>query len=501
MSERVVIGIDVGTRSTKGVLIDMRTGRVIAHTSVDHGIELGADGRVEHDADAVWWAESRTVLNELTQRAEPSNEIAAVGLSSCGPCLVGIGATDAALRPGILYGIDTRATAEVADLVGEWPDEIATRRFGMPFSSQSVVPKIRWLEAHEPEVATATTGWLTANGYLALRLTGARVIDHHQAAYFAPDYADGMWLPSADSRVPRLAWSDDVIGEVTIDAADATGVPAGTPVVIGSSDGATDPVGAGVTAGTTALLRYGSTLGLTIMVEGTRPGVAGLWRTPGNRPDQSMYVGGLSTAGSITSWFREQLARDLPSGDSHQVQQAHRQLTSEAAASPIGASGVLTLPYFAGERTPFSDPEARGVIAGVGLDTSRGDLYRSILEGAGFGLRHLVETARAGGVRIDRFRAVGGGSAGSLWPKIVSDVTGIPQDIVHPHLGAPLGAARLAAEGVGLVATDSPAWVTVSRSIEPDAAASLGYDRLYPLFRRLYDGTRDVISELREGRQ
>lgn len=499
MSGRVVIGIDVGTRSTKGVLIDTRTGRVLAHASVEHGIELGPGGRVEHDADAVWWAESRTVLGKLTRRADPSNEIAAVGLSSCGPCLVAIDATDAALRPGILYGIDTRATTEVAALVAEWPDEVATRRFGMPFSSQSVVPKIRWLEAHEPEVATAATGWLTANGYLALRLTGTRVIDHHQAAYFAPDYEDGNWLPSADPRVPGLAWSTDVIGEVAIDAANVTGLPVGTPVVIGSSDGATDPVGAGITVATTALLRYGSTLGVTIMVDGAQPGVDGLWRTPGNRPGQSMYVGGLSTAGSITSWFREQLARDLTSGNSHEVERAHSQLMSEAAGSPVGASGVLTLPYFAGERTPFSNPEARGVIAGVGLDTSRGDLYRSILEGAAFGLRHLVETARAGGVRIDRFRAVGGGSAGSLWPKIVSDVTGIPQDIVHPHLGAPLGAARLAAEGVGLVAADSPAWVTVTRSIEPDAAAVARYDRLYPLFRRLYDGTRDLVSELREG--
>lgn len=498
MPGQLVIGIDVGTRSTKGVLIDARTGRVIAYSSVQHGIELRPGGLVEQHADAVWWAESRTVVSELTRRAESSGEIAAVGLSSCGPCLVAIDDAGAALSPGILYGIDTRATTEVAELVAEWPDEVATRRFGMPFTSQSVVPKIRWLQAHEPAMAEAATGWLTANGYVALRLTGTRVIDHHQAAYFAPDYHDGAWLSSADPRVPGLAWSDDVIGEVTIDAADATGLPVGTPVVIGSSDGATDPVGAGITAATTALLRYGSTLGVTIMVDGTPPGVAGLWRTPGIRPGQSMYVGGLSTAGSITSWFREQLARDLFSGDGHEVERAHRQLTSEAAASPRGASGLLTLPYFAGERTPFSNPDARGVIAGLGLTTSRGDLYRSILEGAAFGLRHLVETARAGDVQIDRFRAVGGGSAGSLWPRIVSDVTGIPQDIVHPYLGAPLGAARLAGEGVGIVSVDSRPWVTVTRSIEPDAAARADYDRRYPLFRRLYDATRELVSELRE---
>jgi xylulokinase len=366
----------------------------------------------------------------------------------------------------------------------------------MPFSSQSLVPKLRWVAANEPEVARGTATWLTANGFVAFRLTGSRAIDHHQAGYLAPHYVDGALTADADPALPPPVWSDEIVGTVTADAAGATGLPAGIPVIIGSSDGATDPVGAGVGAGPVALLRYGSTLGVTVIAAGDRPGVPGVWRTPGNRAGETMYVGGLSTAGSVTSWFREELARDLPHGDSAHVAEAHRALLAEAAGSPIGAGGVLTLPYFSGERTPFSDPLARGVIAGIGLATTRGDLYRSVLEGAAFGLRHLLEVVRDGGVRIDRFRAVGGGTAGGLWTQIVSDVTGVPQDIVDPHLGAPLGAARLAAEGAELLDADAPPWVTVARTVSPDPAARAAYDATYPLFRRLYTATRDIVAEL-----
>ena len=469
MPTGLVVGIDVGTRSTKGVLVSADDGAVLATATRDHGVVLRPDGGVEQDADAIWWDETRDVCSELAARAPAGTEVRALGLSACGPCLVPVDASGRALRPAMLYGIDTRAVEHAAELDIAHPD--ATERFGMPFSSQSLTPKRRWVERHEPEVASEATGWLTANGFLALRLTGRGVLDRHQAAYWAPDVPDDA------------GWSDAVAGELT---AAGTGLPAGIPVVIGSSDGATDPIGAGVGAGPVALLRYGSTLGMTITTTGHGQGVDGLWRTPGNHDGETMYVGGLSTAGSVTSWFREQLG----SG------RTYEQLLAEAAGSPIGAGGVLALPYFAGERTPFRDPHARGVFAGLGLATTRGDLYRAVLEGAALGLRHLLGAALAGGLEVTSARAVGGG-AGALWTRIVSDATGLTQEVVEPQLGAPLGAARLAAEGAGLITRDAAPWVRVTRVVTPDPEAAHRYDELFPLFRQLYEATREVVAGVR----
>ncbi len=484
MSASLVIGVDVGTWSTKAVLVDASAGSVVAHASREHGLELGDDGAVEHDPERIWWGEVRDTLAELAEAVPARSAVAAVGLSSCGPCIVPVDESGNALRRGILYGIDTRATSQVTALATQWHDDVAISQFGMPFTSQSALPKIHWVEQNEPEVAARTRTWLTANGFAALRLTGERVLDHHQAAYFAPDGLGHL--------LPRRVWSAEVIGTMTAEAASLTGLRRGVPVVVGSSDGATDPVGAGGVSGDTALLRYGSTLGVTVLTSEGQGGVAGLWRTPGNRPGEVMLVGGLSTAGSVTAWFREQLARELPDGS------AFAMLVAEASEAPIGSGGVLTLPYFAGERTPFSDPTARGVIAGLGLGTTRGELYRSVLEGAALGLRHLLESAREGGIAITGFRSVGGGTAGALWPQIVSDATGIPQEIVEPHVGAPLGAARLAAESAGLNAAGAPDWATVARRVHPDPAAAAVYDRLFPVFRDLHLSTRPAIGRLRE---
>ncbi|MGE3193213.1 MAG: FGGY-family carbohydrate kinase [Microbacteriaceae bacterium] len=478
MSRILVAGVDVGTRSTKGVLVDAADGSVVTETAIAHDLALGEGGRAEHDAEVVWWGGVRDVLAHLTRHGA----VGAVGLSSCGPCLVPVGVDGEPLRPGILYGIDTRAAA-------------LAEQHGLPYSSQSAWAKLLWLEAAEPQVTGAAAAWLTANGFAAYRLTGARVMDHHQAAYFSPGYVDGEWR-AGERPMPALAWSSEIAGTVMPAAASVTGLVAGTPVVIGSSDGATDPLGAGVGAGSTALVRFGSTLGVTIISAGDTGDVEGLWRTPGNRRGEVMLVGGLSTGGSITAWMREQFARELPQSDAGEIRAAHAALVAEAAAAPAGSGGVLTLPYFAGERTPFHDPGARGIIAGIGLGTTRGELYRSALEGTVYGLRQLLEAATAGGVRVDRLRAVGGGVAGDLWVQLAADATGLPVDVVEPELGAPYGAARLAAEAIGAATADAPSWAVVARTLEPRPAERPLHDARYAAMRRLYHDSRSVIGDL-----
>jgi xylulokinase len=203
---------------------------------------------------------------------------------------------------------------------------------------------------------------------------------------------------------------------------------------------------------------------------------------------------GMSTTGSATTWFRDQLGRDLGDGGA-----AYAALAEEAATSPPGANGLLFLPYLSGERTPLHDPNARGVVAGLSLAHDRGDLYRSLLEGTAYGIRQIVETMRDSGAPIERVVAVGGGTTSRLWLDIVSSATGVSQHLPARTVGASYGDAFLAGLAVGAVdgiAALDRDWVTIAEQIEPVPELGAAYERLYPLFGALYRGSRDTVHAL-----
>jgi len=170
------------------------------------------------------------------------------------------------------------------------------------------------------------------------------------------------------------------------------------------------------------------------------------------------------------------------------------ELLALAADSGIGANGLLMLPYFSGERTPIMDPQARGVIAGLTLSHTRGDLYRAALEATGYAVRHNLEAFEEAGGDIQRIVAVGGGTQGGLWTQIVSDITGRPQEIRAQSIGASYGAAFLAAQLVEPVSID--AWNPVQETVEPRPEVASQYDELYRLYRGLYPQTADTVHAL-----
>lgn len=165
-----------------------------------------------------------------------------------------------------------------------------------------------------------------------------------------------------------------------------------------------------------------------------------------------------------------------------------------AANVPAGARGLICLPYFSGERTPIHDPLARGMFAGLTLSHTRADMYRAVLEGTAFGVRHNLEVIGEMGARPTRLVAVGGGAKNILWLQIVSDVTGVPQDVPEQTVGAAYGDAFLAGLATGIVPSRralSEQWVTIERSIAPNAAAKSIYDECSPIYRGLYERTID----------
>ncbi|MFJ9586087.1 FGGY-family carbohydrate kinase [Streptomyces acidicola] len=480
-----VLGVDIGTSSSKGVLVG-DDGTVLATAVRPHAVSRPRPGHVEMDA-RVWWDEFVSLARELSESGAP---VRAVGVSGMGPCVALTDEAGVPLRPAILYGVDTRATEQIARLEGELGRDEVLERCGSVLSTQAVGPKIAWLTEHEPEVTARARRLYMPSSYLVHRLTGAYVLDHHSASQAVPLY-DSLaqdWYPpwarhiAPHLELPPLRWPGDIAGHITAEAAAATGLPTGIPVITGTIDAWSEALSVDAQHTGDLMLMYGSTMFL-INTTAERVLVPQLWSTVGALPGTRSLAGGMATSGMVTDWLRELFgAPDTAS------------LLAEAERSGPGARGLLMLPYFAGERTPVADPDARGLIAGLTVEHTRGDLYRAALEATAFGVRHNVEAMRAAGARIDRVVAVGGGTRGGLWTRVVSDVTGLDQEIRSVTLGASYGAAYLAAGALG--AADMDAWNPVRERVTPDARLRSRYDELYELYRRLYPATLDIAHTL-----
>ncbi|WP_127357109.1 FGGY-family carbohydrate kinase [Actinacidiphila soli] len=479
------LGVDIGTSSSKGVLVDA-SGMVIATAVRKHTVSRPNPGHVEMDPE-VWWQEFRGITRELLSDGA---RVEAVGVSGMGPCVCLADAANQPLRPAILYGVDTRAVAQIARLDAELDRQAVLDRCGSVLSTQAVGPKVAWVAEHEPEVFTAARRLFMPASFLAHRLTGAYVLDHHSASQSVPFYdaraqdwyrpwVDAVW-PHAD--LPELRWPGDQAGTVTAEAAAATGLLPGTPVLTGTIDAWTEAVSVDATRPGDLMLMYGTTMFLIATVA-RQLRVPELWSTVGAFPGTRSLAGGMATSGAVTEWLR-----GLFGSPGRAV------LLAEAADSGVGARGLAMLPYFAGERTPIADPDARGVIAGLTVEHTRGDLYRAALEATAHGVRHNIEAMGHAGAEVERVVAVGGGTQGRLWTQIVSDVTGLPQDIPTITVGASYGAARLAARLADEAATAT--WNPVREQRVPDPAAGAAYDRLHSLYRGLYPATHDTVHAL-----
>ena len=485
----LLLGIDMGTGSTKGVLVDA-SGSVLATETVAHGMDLPRPGWAEVDAEGLWWREVCEVSRALTARIPSGAKISAMCVSGVGPCLVLCDADLNPLRPAILYGIDTRATAEIELLTEELGTDAILDRAGTTLSSQAVGPKLEWVYRHEPEVFAKAAGWYGSNSYISAKLTGEYVMDHHTASQCDPLYAtrEFDWNHAWAQRIcrhlplPRLVWPSDVVGEVTPTAAEAIGVPAGTPVVAGTVDAYSEAFSVGVRHPGDQMLMYGSTMFLVQVIDDYFSDPT-LWTTAGVEKDSLALAAGTSTAGSLINWLQS-VTGGAPFDE----------LMAEAAAVPAGSEGLLVLPYLAGERTPVFDSQARGVVAGLTLRHGRGHLFRAAYEGISFGIRQILERFDDAHTGI-RTVAVGGGLRSPVWAQALSDITGRVQLVPEEAIGASYGDALLAAIGVGLVPADTD-WAKIAREITPNPDHRDRYDELYATWQELYPATRDQIHRL-----
>lgn len=485
----VVIGVDMGTGSSKGVLTTAE-GEVLATAVRKHGVSLPRPGWAEVDAIEVWWHDVVAICRELSL-ALGGHHLAGLCVSGVGPCLLLTDDDLVPVRPAILYGIDMRATEEIEELTQRFGPEQILARGGKALSTQAVGPKMLWVARREPEVWARARRWFNSNSYAVAKLTNEYVLDHHTASQSDPlyDLSARTWASdwahelTDHLEMPRLVWPQEVVGTITAKAAEETGLPQGTAVCAGTVDAWSEAYSAGVRHPGDLMLMYGSTMFFVQVL----PSLAThplLWSTCGVERGQYTLAAGMSTSGSLTSWVQE-----LTGGVSFE------QLIAEAAQTPPGSDGLVVLPYFAGERTPVFDANARGVIAGLTLRHNRGHLFRAAYEGIAFGIKQIIEFLDSEATPITRLVAVGGGTQGGLWTQIVSDVVGRPQIVPEQAIGASYGDALLAAVGTGLVAAETD-WARVGRVVEPDPSVQDLYATLSGVYDGLYPATKSLVHTL-----
>lgn len=490
------LGIDIGTYETKGVLVT-QTGEICAQAARKHEMLVPQSGWAEHRPEEDWWGDFTFVCKALlAESGVDPNDIKAVACSAIGPCMLPVDAGGDPLMNGVLYGVDGRAEAEVRELTDRIGEDTIIDRCGNALTSQSIGPKILWLKRQRPEIYAQTAHILTSTSFLVHRLTGEVVIDHYTAANFSPlyDVTSQTWVDDlADDiisldKLPRLLWSNEIAGRITDGAAAQTGLASGTPVTAGTIDAAAEAFSVGVDEPGDMMMMYGSTIFIVLRAQ-SRIADPRLWYAPWLFEGEHASMAGLATSGTLTHWFRDQIARDLDPAE------AFPALADEAGASPPGANGLLMLPYFSGERTPIHDVNAKGALFGLNLTHTRGDIYRALIEGIAHGTRHVTDTFAELGQSPSRLLAVGGGTKNALWLQATSDITGIDQVVCEKTTGASYGDAFLAALAVGLVErTDIKWWNPVESVVS--AQSNPAYDKAHGLFRRLYEQTKDIAAEL-----
>lgn len=498
-----LLGVDIGTGSSKGVLIESVSGTVLAQSTIPHGVSLPHPGWVEQDAETIWWGEFVQIVKDLLQESGVApREILGVGVSGIGPCVLPVDEEFNPLRPAILYGIDTRATAEIEQYLQDLGEEEVFRRAGCELSASAVAPKILWLYNNEPEVYNKARWFLTCQNFIVARLTGKASIDNYTASTYSPiiDVEKRSWIDETTAginptaKLPQKYWTTEVVGGVTLQAAKTTGLQPGTPIIAGTIDAAAEAVSIGNYSVGDTMGMFGSSNSI-IAITSAYTRSKTFWGLNWLFPDQYAVVGGMATVGSLTKWFLETVYRPAPDAPE---QNPYAQMADLLNMSRPGANNLVALPYFEGERTPINDPIARGAFFGLTLRHTQADLYRALLEAVAFGMRHNLEKMADEDIDVKLINAVGGGAKNLGWMQLIANIADVDVRIPQGISGASYGDAILAGIGVGLYkdASQAKVWDEAALQLKPNHADVEVYDRLYSVYLDLYQQTRNLLPSL-----
>jgi xylulokinase len=436
--KEVTIGIDIGTTAVKAVAVDA-DGRVVARTRIAHELRVPMPDRLEHNADEAWRQGPLTVLKELGRP-----DALAIAVSAMVPSMTAVDADGRPMTPGLLYG-DGRGRAP-------GPNNTATDG---PFPVGEAAEFVRWTATRAPDAA----GYWPAPAVANYALGREAVVDFPTAYTVSPLFDATGWNAEVCSQhgvtagqMPRV----DAPGEAAGQAGDAV-------LAVGAIDALCEQMVSGADDVGDVLVLCGTTLIVWVTIPEARQ-VPGLWTIP--TMTGKSQIGGASKAGGLFLGWADRILGpgDPDTADPHRV--------------------PVWLPYLRGERTPFHDPDRRGMLDGLELGHDASALRRAAYEASGFVVRQLIELS---GASVSRIVAAGGGTRVQPWMQAIADATGRPVQVSGVAEGAALGAAFLGRMAVGKESTitDAARWACIERAVEPHPAWVEPVGQRYRRFREL----------------
>jgi len=494
-----LLGIDVGTGGTRALVIDAR-GRTVASATEDHRAFASPQiGWAEQDPSDWWRACGVAVRRALAQGQLRDDQITCVGLSGQMHGAVLLDEQSRIVRPALIW-CDVRTEKQCRDLTAQIGNESLIQLTCNPALPNFTLTKCLWVRENEPENWSRVRSLMLPKDYVRFELTGERATDVADASgTLLLDVTNRRWsnrmleLVQMDkSLLPRLYESPEICGQISVAGAAATGLQCGTPVVAGAGDQAAGAIGMGVVSPGTVNATIGTSGVVLAATEGPALDLAGRLHTFCHAvPGRWMVMGVTQAAGLSLRWFRDQFGARNGHSDSYES------LTTEAVNAPAGCDGLLWAPYLMGERTPYLDPGARGMLVGLTASHTRAHVIRAILEGVAFSLRDTFTILHEMGVPVKTIRLGGGGGRSALWRQIQADTYGHRVETVEAEEGAAYGAAILA--GVGAKAWPSVEVackdiVRVAGSTDPNSKDSLVLEKAYAVYRQIYPAMKSIFN-------
>jgi xylulokinase len=492
-----LLGLDVGTTGSKALVVDDK-GNVRATATTDHPLSTPHPLWSEQQPED-WWSATRASIGQVVDQLDAKSEqILGVGLTGQMHGLTLLGTEGQVLRPAILWN-DQRTGPQCDEIRSRLGKHRLIEITGNDALTGFTAPKILWVREHESDCYAQVARILLPKDYIRFRLTGDYATDRAGAAGtllldiktrdWSHDMLDALEIPAR--WLPKTHEGPQVTGQVSGQAAEATGLSVGTPVVAGGGDQAAQAVGVGaIQPGIVALTLGTSGVAFAATAEPFVEPEGRLHAFCHAVPQRWHLMGVMLSAAGSLRWFRDTFAPKLE----------YEALLRPASAIPPGSEGLLFLPYLTGERTPHPDPLARGAFVGLTVRHTQAHLARAVLEGVAFGLRDSFALIReAAGAAAQQVRVSGGGARSALWRQILADVLQVELATVNTTEGAAYGAALLAGVGAGVwpdVDTACETTIRTTGSTEPRPAMQNVYAEAYDQYRALYPALKELFHNL-----
>lgn len=488
------LGIDIGTSSTKTLLIDEQ-GNAVAEATADYPVLTPKPGWTEQEPDAWWEATVKTVREVVAKASLKPTDVRAIGLSGQMHGSVFLDKSNKVIRPALLWNDQRTAaeTQEITDRAGGRKKLI--KMVANPALTGFQAPKILWLRNKEPKNFAKLAKVLLPKDDIRRRLTGSFATEVSDASgTLLLDVVKRRWskkllaaLELDESLLPEVFESEDVTGTLTAEAAEQLGLSTECKVVGGAGDCAAGAIGNGVVRSGVLSTSIGTSGVMFVHSDEPEYDAGGRLHTFCHAVRGKWHMMGvnLSSGGSLQWWIETVLA-GIGGSTARELYEA---ATKEAAAIEAGSENLLFLPYLSGERTPHADPNARGCFVGLGLNHNRASMTRAIMEGIVFALRDSLEIIEGLKVPVKQIRVSGGGSKNPLFRQIQADVFGKKVSSLKVEQGAAYGVALLAAVGDGAypdIQTACKATIEIAGETAADRKATKKYDKLFPIYQRLY---------------